>query len=274
MSFSFEGRYQILEKINQGGIANVYRVKDREKNETMALKELLPHLALDRRVVREFYREAKLAAKFDHPNVIKIFRLGKKRGVPCLIMEYVEGKNLKELIIRGDKLLKEPLRIILGVARGLNHVHQYGIIHRDIKPENILISTKGEVKITDFGLARKDGKLSRLFGSGVDGTLAYMSPEQIRGERVDERSDIYSFGVTMYEILAGRIPFAGEDRESLIKMHLDKRVVPKPPSVYNDILPPLEELTLKALEKNPSRRYQSVAEMLVDLEKTWRTFYE
>lgn len=275
MSFSFDKKYEILEKINRGGIANIYRVRDREKGRIVALKELLPHLALDRRVVRELYREARLAAKFDHPNVIKIFELRKEKGIPCLIMEYVEGGNLKELIIRKDEILKrKSLFIILGIGRGLNHIHQHGVIHRDIKPENVLISKRGEVKITDFGLARKDRRLSRLFGDGVNGTIAYMSPEQIRGRRVDERSDIYSFGVTIYEILTGRIPFAGEDRESLMKMHLDKEAVPKPPSVYNNILPQLEKITLKALEKNRARRYQSAAEILVELEKIWRRFYE
>ena len=270
MSPFFDRRYDILGKINRGGTADIYKIRDRKKGETLVLKKLLPHLALDRRVVREFYQEARLAAKFDHPNVIKIFELGKKKGIPWLIMEYVEGGNLKELIIRKDENLKsEPLFIILKIGRGLNHIHQHGVVHRDIKPENVLISESGEVKITDFGLAKRDRKLSRMFGDGVNGTFAYMSPEQFRGGRVDERSDIYSFGVTMYEILTGRIPFPGEDRESLIKMHLDEGFVPKPPSVYNNIHPQLEEVTLKALEKNPARRYQAVAEMLVDLEKIW-----
>ena len=275
MSLSFDKRYEILEKINHGGAANIYRVRDREKGGTVALKELRPHLLLDRQVVREFYRETRLTAKFDHPNVIKIFEWGKRKGIPCLIMEYVKGRNLKELIIRKDENLKrEPLFIILGMGRGLNHIHQRDVIHRDIKPENVLVSEKREVKIIDFGLAR-NRRWSRLFRDGISGTFVYMSPEQIRGRNVDERSDIYSLGVTLYEILTGRIPFAGENKESLIRMHLDKGAVPKPLSVYNSIIPPrLEEVVLKALEKNPDRRYQSTNEILVDLEKIWRTFYE
>ncbi len=275
MSLSFNKRYEVLEKVNGGGMANIYKVKDKETGRTVALKKLRPHLALERRMVREFSREARLAAQFDHPNVIKVFELRKEKGIPCLIMEYVEGGNLKELILRRDQnLRKDPLFIIRGIGRGLNHIHEHGVIHRDIKPENVLVSPKGEVKITDFDLARRERKLSGLFGREINGTIAYMSPEQFRGEKVDERSDIYSFGVTVYEVLTGRIPFSGEDRESLIKIHLDERAVPKPPSVYGNILPDLEEVTLKALDKNPARRYQSAAEILVDLEKIWRAFYE
>ncbi len=135
MSLSFNNRYEVLEKINRGGMADIYKVKDKETDRTVALKKLRPHLALDRRMVREFSREARLVAQFDHPNVIKVFELRKEKGLPYLIMEYVEGGNLKELILRRDQnLRKDPLFIIRGIGRGLNHIHEHGVIHRDIKP--------------------------------------------------------------------------------------------------------------------------------------------
>lgn len=262
----FDGRYRIVRKLGSGGMATVYLAEDQELGRRVAIKILNERHANDDQFVERFRREAKNAAGLSHPNIVSIYDRGEAEGTYYIAMEHLDGRNLKELIAaRGPA----PVRVAVDVARqtlaALAHAHKNGIVHRDIKPHNIMADGDRRVKVTDFGIARAGASQMTEAGSIV-GTAQYLSPEQARGAHVDHRSDLYSVGVVLYEMLTGKVPFTGESPVEIAMKHLSD--TPPPPSEVKDGLPrELDMIVMRALAKDPERRYQSAEEMSGDLER-------
>jgi eukaryotic-like serine/threonine-protein kinase len=265
----FDGRYRIRRKLGSGGMADVYLAEDQELGRRVAIKILDDRHAHDGQFVERFRREAKNAAGLSHPSIVSIYDRGEAEGTYYIAMEYLEGRSLKELILsRGPA----PVRIAIDYARqilgALRFAHRNGIVHRDIKPHNVLVDPEGRVKVTDFGIARAGASQMTEAGSIV-GTAQYLSPEQARGAQVDQRSDLYSVGVVLYELLTGKVPFTGESPVEIAMKHLSD--TPPPPSELNpDVPEELDKIVMRALAKDPARRYQSAQEMDADLERVAR----
>ncbi len=256
-------RYEILAKIGTGGMADVYKAKDHKLNRFVAVKVLKAEFREDTTFVRKFRREAQAAAGLTHPNIVNVFDVGDDEGVYYIVMELIEGITLKEYIGKKGKLsIKEATSIAIQVSMGLEAAHSHGIVHRDVKPQNIIISTDGKVKVTDFGIARAAS--SNTISSNVMGSVHYSSPEQVRGGYSDEKSDIYSLGITMYEMVTGRVPFDGDTTVAIAIKHLQEEMVP--PSVYTEELPySLEQIIYKCTQKSVDRRYSRMEEVIADL---------
>ena len=256
-------RYEILGKIGTGGMADVYKAKDHKLNRLVAVKVLKPEFREDTTFIRKFRSEAQAAAKLTHPNIVNVFDVGDDDGVYYIVMELIEGITLKEYIAKKGKLsIKEATSIAIQVSMGLEAAHNHGIIHRDVKPQNIIISTDGKVKVTDFGIARAAS--SNTISSNVMGSVHYSSPEQVRGGYSDEKSDIYSLGITLYEMVTGRVPFDGDTTVAIAIKHLQEEMVP--PSVYTEDLPySLEQIILKCTQKSVNRRYEKMEDVIADL---------
>ena len=231
----------------------------------MAIKVLKPEFSEDLNFVTKFRTEAQSAAGLEHPNIVNIYDVGSERGMHYIVMEYVEGITLKTYIEKKGQLsFKEAVSIAIQVGRGIEAAHNKGIIHRDIKPQNIIISTEGKVKVTDFGIARAAN--SNTISSDVMGSVHYSSPEQARNGFVDGKSDIYSLGIVMYEMVTGRVPFDGDTTVAVAIQHLQEEMVS--PSAYAPNLPiSMEKIILKCTQKNPDRRYESMTALLADLRK-------
>lgn len=262
---TFAHRYQIIEELGKGGMGRVYRAIDKKLNEEVALKLIKPEIASDKKTIQRFSNELKFARKIRHKNICQMFDLGEYRGKHFITMEYVEGQDLKRMIRQSGQLaLSTILHIIKQVCDGLMEAHSSGIIHRDLKPNNIMIDADGNVRIMDFGISRCL-KTKGITGDGMMmGTPEYMSPEQTEAKEVDERTDIYSLGVILYEMTTGHLPFTGETPISLAMKH--KGEMPQNPQDLNAHIPvDLSDLILKCLEKNRDKRYQSVEELLTDL---------
>ena len=228
----FAQRYEILEELGKGGMGEVYRVKDKKLNEEMALKVLKPEIASDRATIERFKNELKLARKIAHRNVCKMYDLNEEKEIPYITMEYVKGEDLKSLIQTKGKLsIDEAVGIAMQVCKGLAEAHDLGIIHRDLKPQNIMIDKKDTAKIMDFGIARSTEAPGVTQTGMILGTPDYMSPEQVEGEEADQRSDLYSVGVILFEMTTGKLPFAGESALSVILKH--KTETPPSPSDIN-----------------------------------------
>lgn len=259
-------RYEIVGKVGAGGMSDVYKAKDHILGRFVAIKVLKQEYSEDRNFVAKFRSEAQSAAGLEHPNIVNIYDVGSEEGLYYIVMEYVEGITLKTYVEKkGQLTFKEAISIAIQVARGIESAHNKNIIHRDIKPQNIIISTEGKVKVTDFGIARAAS--SNTISSDVMGSVHYASPEQARNGFVDNRSDIYSLGIVMYEMVTGRVPFDGDTTVAVAIQHLQEEMVI--PSVYAQNLPiSLEKIILKCAQKNPDRRYQSMAELLADLRKS------
>ncbi len=259
-------RYEIVGKVGAGGMSDVYKAKDHILGRFVAIKVLKQEFSEDRNFVAKFRSEAQSAAGLEHPNIVNIYDVGSEEGLYYIVMEYVEGITLKTYIEKKGQLsFKEAISIAIQVARGIESAHNKNIIHRDIKPQNIIISTEGKVKVTDFGIARAAS--SNTISSDVMGSVHYASPEQARNGFVDNRSDIYSLGIVMYEMVTGRVPFDGDTTVAVAIQHLQEEMVI--PSVYASNLPiSLEKIILKCAQKNPDRRYQSIEELLADLRKS------
>ena len=263
----FVAHYKILEKIGEGGMGVVYRAEDTRLKRTVALKFLPPELTRDPQAKARFVQEAQAAAALDHPNICAVFEIGEAEGSTYIAMSYVKGQSLKEKIAAGPLSMEEALDIASQVAEGLKEAHERGIIHRDIKPGNIMLTEKGQAKIMDFGLAKLEAGVDLTRTMAVIGTAAYMSPEQARGEEVDHRTDIWSFGATLYEMLTGQKPFGRKTDQAVIYSILNdtteavSRIRPEIPRQ-------LDRVIQKALEKDRSRRYQSMTELLKDLKST------
>lgn len=266
-------RYELGELLGHGGMAEVRRAQDTRLNRTVAIKMLRTDLARDASFQARFRREAQSAASLNAPSVVAVYDTGEDMldgaRVPYIVMEYVEGQTLRELLRSGQRLLPtRALEIIDGVLVALDYSHRHGIIHRDVKPANVMLSNNGQVKVMDFGIARAvaDSGATMTQTANVLGTAQYLSPEQARGEVVDARSDVYSAGCLLYELLANRPPFQGESPVAVAYQHV--RENPAPPSTYNsDITPGMDALVMKSLAKNPDNRYQSAAEMRSDVQR-------
>lgn len=256
------GRYKILETIGEGGMAVVYKARDTLLGRVVAIKVLHPQYAQDEEFVERFREEARAAASLLHPNVVNVYDVGRDGDRDYIVMEYVPGESLKSIIRRQGRLsVATATRYVMHILEALAHAHESGVIHRDIKPHNILITTDGRAKVADFGIARAASS-SRLTETGtVLGTVAYISPEQARGAQVDHRSDLYSLGVVYYEALTGRVPFSGDTSVSVALKHIQE--IPEPPSLYNPAIPrAIEKVIMKALQKDPAKRFSSAREML------------
>jgi serine/threonine-protein kinase len=263
-------RYELEQKIGEGGMARVYRSRDLRLNRQVAIKVLHEHYAADVTFLQRFHHEAQAAAGLRHPCIVNVYDVGQDGDTHYIVMEYVEGSDLKSLILRNGLLpIDHAVAIAEDVAEGLEAAHRLGMVHRDVKPQNILVSPSGEVKITDFGIA-KSSLSTALTETGVTfGTADYLSPEQARGFAATPRSDIYALGVTLYEMLTGRLPFTGENAVAVAMQHVS--VEPPPPRMFNAQIPPrLEELVLVALRKNPDERPASAREFAQML-RTYRT---
>ena len=267
---TFAGRYQVIEELGHGGMGQVYKVQDTEIKEKVALKLLRPEIILDKEAVERFSNELKLARKIGHRNVCRMFDLGRAEGTTFITMEFVPGEDLQSFIHRAKQLnIGTAISRAKQVCEGLGEAHKLGVVHRDLKPGNIMIDKDGDAKIMDFGIARSlRGK--GITGAGVMiGTPEYMSPEQVEGKDVDQRSDIYSLGIILFEMLTGRVPFEGDTPFTIGVKH--KSEIPRDPREINTQIPQdLGWLVLKCLEKDKAKRYQSAGELHADLEKVER----
>ena len=267
------GRYVVQAIVGTGGMAVVYRAFDKKKNRIVAIKVLRPEYESDEEFVRRFSREAEAASKVSHENIVNMLDVGIDGDMRYIVMEYVDGQTLKEMIRqRGTIHPDTAIRMTIRILAAVDHAHRNGIVHRDIKPQNILVDNQGRVKVADFGIARlKASQTTALDEGGTTGSalgsVHYFSPEQARGEVADEKSDLYSVGVVMYEMLTGSVPFDGETSVSVALKHLNEA----PMSMrqrQTGISKALDEVVMRALSKDAARRYQTAAEMAADLRKT------
>ncbi len=259
------GRYEIIEKAGTGGMADVYKAMDNRLNRYVAIKVLKQEYSLDTKFVTKFRAEAQSVAGLTHPNIVAVYDVGDENGLYYIVMEFVEGITLKKYIEHKGKLeIMESLGIAIQIAQGLLAAHDKHIIHRDIKPQNIIISREGKVKVTDFGIAKATS--SNTITSNVMGSVHYISPEQARGGFSDEKSDIYSLGITMYEMLCGTVPFTGDSTVSVALAHIQEEAPPL--SAFEKNIPKsIEMIVSKCIQKKPELRYLSVSDLINDLKK-------
>ena len=259
-------RYEVLEKIGTGGMSDVYKAKDHKLNRLVAVKVLKQEFSENENFVSKFRVEAQSTAGLLHPNTVNVYDVGDEDGINYIVMELVDGITLKKYIEKKSRLsVKEAVSIAIQVAMGLEAAHNNGIIHRDIKPQNIMISKEGKVKVTDFGIAK--AATSNTITSNVMGSVHYTSPEQARGGYSDAKSDIYSLGITLFEMLTGRVPFNGDTTVAIAIKHIQEEL--PSPADYNEEIPiSVEKIVLKCCQKSPDRRYQSAAELIADLKKS------
>lgn len=256
-------RYEILDQIGSGGMSDVYKGKDHKLNRFVAIKVLKKEFSNDKNFVSKFRIEAQSAAGLAHPNIVNVYDVGEEEGIHYIVMELVEGITLKSYIQKKNKLsVKESISIAIQMSMGIEAAHNNHIIHRDIKPQNIIISRDGKVKVTDFGIARAAS--SNTISSNVMGSVHYTAPEQARGGYSDEKSDIYSVGITMYEMLTGKVPFDGENTVAVALQHIQDEMVS--PRKYSPEIPiSLEQIVFKCTQKSPDRRYDNMAQLIADL---------
>ncbi|MDP4014243.1 MAG: Stk1 family PASTA domain-containing Ser/Thr kinase [Candidatus Nanopelagicales bacterium] len=270
-------RYEIGETLGRGGMAEVHEAYDLRLGRRVAVKILRPELARDSSFQQRFRREAHSAAALNHPNIVAVYDTGEDIlgsgpsavTVPYIVMEYVDGMTLRQLLASGRRLLPErALEITSGVLAALDYSHRHGIVHRDIKPANVMLTKTGEVKVMDFGIARALAAHGQTMTatSQVMGTAQYLSPEQARGEVVDARSDLYSTGCVLYELLTGRPPFTGESPVSVAYQHVSEQPIP-PSQIDSQVLPQTDTVVLRALAKNPDDRYQTAADFKADVDR-------
>jgi eukaryotic-like serine/threonine-protein kinase len=265
----FDGRYRIQRKLGAGGMADVYLAEDQELGRRVAIKILNSRHGNDDQFIERFRREAKNAAALNHPNIVSIYDRGEAEDTYYIAMEFLDGRTLKELIVsRGAAPINVAIEYARQILSALRFAHRHGIVHRDIKPHNVLVDGEGRVKVTDFGIARAGTSQMTEAGSIV-GTAQYLSPEQARGGEVDPRSDLYSLGIVLYELLTGQTPFDGETPVEIAMKHLS--TPPQPPSKLRPDIPrELDLVVMRALAKNPDDRYQSADQMEADLERVAR----
>ena len=259
-------RYEVISKVGTGGMSDVYKAMDHKLNRPVAIKVLKKELSEDAAFVSKFVVEAQSAAGLSHPNIVNVYDVGDESDIHYIVMELVEGITLKSYIEKKGRLsFKEAVSIAIQVAMGIEAAHNNNIIHRDIKPQNIIISRDGKVKVTDFGIAR--AVTSNTISATAMGSVHYTSPEQARGGFVDARSDIYSLGITLYEMVTGRVPFNSDTAVSIAIMHIQEDMIP--PSRFVEDLPvSVEQIIFKCTQKSPDRRYQNVADLLLDLKRS------
>ena len=258
-------RYEIIDKVGSGGMSDVYKAKCHKLNRYVAIKVLKPEFSSDKNFVSKFRVEAQSAAGLAHPNIVSVYDVGEDRGMYYIVMELIEGITLKQYIQRKGRLtVKEAVSIAIQVAQGIECAHNNKIIHRDIKPQNIIISKEGKVKVTDFGIARAAS--SNTINSNAMGSVHYISPEQARGGYIDEKSDIYSLGITMFEMLTGRVPFDGDTTVAIALMHIQNEV-PNLRDIIPDIPISVEKIVYKCTQKKADRRYLKITSLITDLKR-------
>ncbi|MBI5658456.1 MAG: serine/threonine protein kinase [Nitrosomonadales bacterium] len=261
------GRYEIVGEIGQGAMGTVYKAKDPLIDRIVAIKTINLDLADDEKEEYEgrFYQEAKAAGRLSHPNIVTVFDVGKSGDIAYIAMEFLQGRELRDILNDGKRIpVEQALDIVVQVAQGLAYAHEHNIVHRDVKPSNIMVVRDGHVKITDFGIARMESASVRTQTGMVLGSPKYMSPEQVMGKQIDRRSDIFSLGVMLYEVLAGQVPFAGENINAIMYQILN--TVPPPPGALNPEVPGmLNFIVAKALAKEVADRYQNAKEFANDL---------
>lgn len=262
-----DGRYEIYELIGVGGMANVYRARDTIDDRTVAIKILKDEYLGNEEFIRRFKNESKAIAVLSHPNIVKVYDVSFGDRIQYIVEEYIDGITLKDYLSQQKEIKwKEAIHFTIQILRALQHAHEKGIVHRDIKPQNIMLLQDGTIKVTDFGIARFSRSETRTMTGKTIGSVHYIAPEQARGDLTDEKADIYSVGVMLYEMVTGRLPFEADNAVSVAIMQL--QADPKPPREINPSLPEgLEEITMKAMQKDPSQRYQSASEMLRDIEE-------
>ena len=259
-------RYEVLSKVGAGGMADVYKGRDQMLNRYVAIKVLKKEFREDENFVRKFRSEAQASAGLLHPNVVNVYDVGEDRGLYYMVMELVEGITLKEYIEKKGRLShKEVISIAIQMCSGIGAAHAAGIIHRDIKPQNIIISKDGKVKVTDFGIAK--AVTSNTISTNAMGSVHYTSPEQARGGFSDQKSDIYSIGITLYEMVTGQVPFDGDSTVSVAIKHLQEEIT-APSELVSDIPYSLEQIILKCTQKNAERRYPNTDELIQDLKRS------
>lgn len=252
--------YRLVEQIGRGGMATVYRALNTKSGDEVAIKVLSPTITGDRRFIKRFRREAGLVKRLQHPNIVPVLDYGECRGFIFLVMPFVEGETLLDRMVKRGVNESEASRWIGEIADALLFAHQNGIIHRDIKPSNIMIDRIGKAMLTDFGLARMVEGSNTLTGSMLMGTPAYVSPEQGKGLKLDERSDQYSLGVVLYQLSTGKLPFDSDAPMALVLMHMQEPV-PRPSRFNRNLLPPVENVILKSMAKEPDQRFKDVGEL-------------
>ena len=261
------GKYKLIAKIGEGGMANVYKAISIPDGMYVAVKILKPEYSNDNEFIRRFKAEAKAAASLDHPNIVAIRDVGMEEDIHYIVMEYVEGITLKEYISRkGILLWSEAAEIAIQICSALQEAHDHGIVHRDIKPHNILYTEEKTAKVTDFGIARAASVATITMAGSTIGSVHYFSPEQARGGFTDEKSDIYSLGITLYEMVTGRVPFEGENLVSVALKHLQAEPM-EPSKMFDSIPASMNDIIMKAIKKDPRLRYSSAGEMLSDLRR-------
>ena len=259
-------RYEILDKIGTGGMANVYKAKCHRLNRLVAIKVLKQEYSDDKKFVDKFRAEAQSAAGLSHPNIVNVYDVGEDDGLHYIVMELIEGITLKSFIERKGSLeIREATGIAIQIAMGMEAAHDNHIIHRDIKPQNIIISKEGKVKVTDFGIAKAAS--SNTITSNAMGSVHYISPEQARGGYSDEKSDIYSLGVTLYEMLSGKVPFTGDSTVSVALAHIQEDAIPLR-TLTPEVPASLDRIVQKCMQKKPERRYMSASALIEDLKQS------
>ncbi len=259
-------RYEILSKVGSGGMSDVYKAKCHKLNRYVAIKVLKSEFSEDRNFVSKFRAEAQAAAALSHPNIVNIYDVGEENGLYYIVMELVEGITLKKYIDKKGRIdVKEAVSIAIQVAQGIQTAHSHHIIHRDIKPQNIIISREGKVKVTDFGIARASS--SQTISSNAVGSVYYISPEQARGSYSDERSDIYSLGITLYEMVTDMLPFEGDNTVAVALQHIQNEL-PSPRDYTPDLPISVEKIIYKCTQKKPERRYAKASDVIADLKKS------
>ena len=260
-----DGRYEIREIIGVGGMSVVYKAFDNQENRMVAIKILKEEFLSNEEFLRRFKNESKAIAMLSHPNIVDVYDVSFGDLIQYIVMEYIEGITLKEFIEReGSLRWKDAVYFTIQILKGLQHAHDKGIVHRDVKPQNIMVLSDGTIKVTDFGIARFSRSDQRTITDKAIGSVHYISPEQARGEKTDEKTDIYSVGVMLYEMLTGKLPFQAESAVSVAIMQLQRD--PQLPTQINGSIPEgLEQITMHAMQKSQERRYQSASEMLCDL---------
>ena len=263
----FADRYRVEARIGQGGMAEVYRGYDPALERTVAIKVLLPPYDRDAGFVARFRREAQAAARLSHPNIVGVYDTGADGDTQYIVMEYIEGRTLASFLAGGGKPTPiQGVELADKISGALAAAHAQGIVHRDIKPANVMVTRAGEVKVMDFGIARLQSDATAPQTSSVIGTPAYFSPEQAQGQPVDARSDIYSLGCVLYELLSHRPPFTGDTPVAIAYKQVNESPVP-PSQVNPDVPPRLDAVVMKCMAKNPANRYQSAAELSEDLDR-------
>lgn len=265
-------RYELIERIGDGGMASVYRAHDQLLDRYVAVKILHPQFANDEEFITRFKKEAQAAAKLSHANIVNIYDVGEWQEKHFIVMEYVEGETLKSKIQRDGKLsIHDTLNISEQISEALEHAHTHNLIHCDIKPHNILLKANGQVKVADFGIARAATSSTMTYGGNVVGSVHYISPEQAQGNAITPKSDIYSLGVVIYEMLTGQVPFKGESAVSIALKHLQEKPIPIH-DLRPDVPPVVEAIVLKAMDKDPQKRFTS-RQIIEDIHKAEKMLF-